>query len=170
MDSIGETLRQARHNKKVSLEDAGRATKIKVEILERLESEEFGALAAPAYTKGFLKLYSDYLGLDSAGLVEAYLQSQGGLRRQGLRVETEAQAKARKPRELQLPIRSVALVVAAVSIAVFGVLLGRNLWARRSRPVPSPLKTPATLPKAGFDPYYQPKHKPAPDVLEPLGK
>jgi len=83
MDSIGETLREARHNKKASLEDASRATKIKFEILEQLEADEFDRIAAPAYTKGFLKLYSEYLGLDSQSITEAYLRSQGGLRRRG---------------------------------------------------------------------------------------
>src|SRR6266404_7902177 len=65
MESIGEILREARHNKRASLEDASRATRIKMDILEQLEADEFDKLAAPAYTKGFLKLYSEYLGLDS---------------------------------------------------------------------------------------------------------
>ena len=58
MESIGDTLREARHNKRSSLEDASRATKIKMEILEQLEADEFDRLAAPTYTKGFLKLYA----------------------------------------------------------------------------------------------------------------
>ena len=113
LESIGETLREARHNKRASLEDASRATKIKFEILEQLEADEFDRLAAPAYTKGFLKLYAEYLGLESQAIVEAYLHSQGGLRRQGLHVETEKAIRARKPRELQLPLGRVALVVGA---------------------------------------------------------
>ena len=83
MESIGEILREARHHKRASLEDASRATRIKMDILEQLEADEFDRLAAPAYTKGFLKLYSEYLGLDSQAMVDAYLRSQGGLRRQG---------------------------------------------------------------------------------------
>ncbi len=78
MESIGENLREARHNKKVSLEDASRATRIKIDILEQLESDEFDRLAAPTYTKGFLRLYAEYLGLDSQSSVDAYLKSQGG--------------------------------------------------------------------------------------------
>ena len=72
MESIGENLREARHNRKVSLEDASRATRIKIEILEQLESDEFDRLPAPAYTKGFLKLYAEYLGLDSQSIVDAH--------------------------------------------------------------------------------------------------
>src|SRR5271154_4979751 len=107
IESIGEVLREARHHKGASVEDASRATRIKMDILEQLEADEFDKLAAPAYTKGFLKLYSEFLGLDSQAMVDSYLRSQGGLRRQGLHVETEKNVRSRKPAELKLPLRSV---------------------------------------------------------------
>jgi len=163
MESIGETLRQARHTKKGTLDDAARATKIKVDILERLESDEFSALAAPAYAKGFLKLYADYLGLDSAAITEAYVRSQGGLRRQGLQIETETAARSRNLRELQLPVRQVLLAVATVTLITLALWLGKRWWSHRR--IASPLATTA-LPKANFEPYYPPKHKPVPEVLE----
>src|SRR2546428_12502995 len=158
-ESIGETLREARHQKRASLEDASRATKIKMEILEKLEADEFNALAAPMYTKGFLKLYAEYLGLDSAEVVDAYLKSQGGLRRQGLHVETEAQIRARRPRELQLPIAAVVRVVAALTLTVLGVFMGHHWWVQRSH---KPAQ-PAALPAANFDAFYKPRDKPAPE-------
>ena len=172
-DSIGEQLREARHNKKASLEDAARSTKIKLEILENLEADEFDRLAAPMYTKGFLKLYAEYLGLDGQQIVDAYLHSQGGLRRQGLRVETEAAIRARKPRELQLPLRNVVRVVAALSLTIVVCYFGARWWLQRKSTAPT--STPAaartaTLPHADFDAYYQPKNKPEPALLEPSGK
>jgi cytoskeleton protein RodZ len=184
MESIGQTLREARHAKTASLEDAARATKIKIEILEKLESDEFDQLAAPMYTKGFLKLYSGYLGLDSQTIVDSYLRSQGGLRRQGLQVETEAAIRARKPPELKLPIRGVVRVVATLTAVVVLGLIVRHFRARHShaqmqagQPAqeqksapPTAAKAPATLPKADFDAYYQPKNKPAPELLDPSGK
>lgn len=183
MESIGQTLREARHIKMASLEDAARATKIKIDILEKLEASQFDQLVAPMYTKGFLKLYAEYLGLDSQAIMDSYLRSQGGLRRQGLQVETEAAIRARKPPELQLPIGSVMRVVAALTAAVVLGLVARHFWSRRSskpvqatqpaaqqRPAPTAAKPPATLPKADFEAYYQPKIKPAPELLNPSGK
>jgi cytoskeleton protein RodZ len=167
MESIGETLREARHNKRASLEDAARATKIKMDTLEKLESEEFSALPAPTYTKGFLKLYAEYLGLESAAVVEAYLKSQGGLRRQGLHVETEVAIRARKTRELQLPMGAVVRVVLALTAVVVVVLVVHYFWVRRSPSVPA---RPAVLPTADFEAVYQPKNKPAPQLLDPSGK
>jgi cytoskeletal protein RodZ len=185
MDSIGNTLRKARHAKMASLEDAARSTKIKIEILEKLEADQFDQLVAPMYTKGFLKLYAEYLRLDSQMIVDSYLRSQGGLRRQGLQFETEAAIRARKPPELQLPTPSVIRVVGAVTVAVILGLSVRHLWARHGRvsqprsergqppqeqKVAATAKAPATLPKADFDAYYQPQTKPAPDLLDPSGK
>jgi cytoskeleton protein RodZ len=166
MDSIGEILREARHNKKASLEDAARVTKIKLDVLEKLESDEFDRLAAPMYTKGFLKLYAEYLGLDSQEIVDTYVRSQGGLRRQGLQVETEATARKRKPPELHLPLRRVVWVVMALTAAVLAGLLIVALVERRPAPSVSATQTPPQLPKADFDAYYQPKTKPAPELLE----
>ena len=171
MESIGEKLREARHNKKVSLEDVSRATRIKMEILEQLEADEFDRLAAPAYTKGFLKLYAEYLGLDSQSMVDAYLRSQGGLRRQGLHVETEKTVRARKPRELKLPLRSVGLVVVGLTVAVFVIVVGKSHFlASRASPRQwnrSCRRTPPRYAKADFDAYYQPKPTPAPELVEP---
>ncbi len=178
MESIGENLREARHNKKVSLEDASRATRIKVDILEQLESDDFDRLAAPTYAKGFLKLYAEYLGLDGQSIVEAYLRSQGGLRRQGLHMETEKAIRARKPRELQLPLRGVGLVVFGLTLVVFAVVVGKSVYSRhRSAATQQGIVAPITtvagqldVPKADFDAYYQPKPKPPMELTESAGK
>jgi len=166
MESIGETLSEARQAKRASLEDASRATKIKIEILEQLEADEFDRLAAPTYTKGFLRLYAEYLGLDGQSIVDAYVHSQGGLRREGRQLVTEKAIRARKPKELQLPLRSVGLVVAGLTIAVFAVVLGKSLFSQHTSPsTQSAAATQAvkgpSIPRADFDAYYQPKAKPA---------
>jgi cytoskeleton protein RodZ len=172
MESIGEILREARHHKNASLEDVSRATRIKMEILEQLEADEFDRLAAPAYTKGFLKLYSEYLGLDSQAMVDAYLRSQGGLRRQGLHVETEKTVRARKPPELKLPLRSVGMVVVGLTVVVFVIVLTKSHLSRRASPPVEPIVSAnaPSVPRADFDAYYQPKPTPAPELVEPAAK
>jgi cytoskeletal protein RodZ len=148
MESIGDLLREARHSKKATIEDASRATKVKIEILEKLESGAFDQLAAPAYTKGFLKLYAGYLGLDSHAIVEAYVRSQGGLRREGLEVETEATAQQRRrTQELQLPMRGIVFTVAAMTVVVFGFWFGRNLSRTRRAERAAAPPSEATLPR-----------------------
>ena len=95
--------------------------------------------------------------------------------RQGLKIETEATIRARKPAELNLPMRRVVAAVAALSLLIALVYTVKMLWPKRTA-VRSPAQTQAAgpaaaLPKADFEPYYQPKTKPAPEVLEaPAGK
>ena len=169
MESIGETLRAARHNKQVSLEDVSRATKIKMETLEKLEADDFVGLAAPMYTKGFLKIYSDYLGIDSAGMVAAYLKSQGGLRRQGLQLETEATLRSRRASEFQLPVGLVLRAMAVVGAVALSAVALHQLWMHRPS-LALPAKKPVILPVADFEAYYQSKTPPAPAAFEPPAK
>jgi len=161
MQSIGETLRTARHEKKVTLEDVSRVTKIKIEVLEKLEADDFKSVGAAMYVKSFLKLYGDHLGLDGKALSEAFLESQGGLRRQGLRLETEATLMAERQNELHLPLGAVVAVVGGVSLLLL-VWWGVRTWQTHRA---APPKT-VVLPRANFDPIYQPKTKPVAETLE----
>jgi len=161
MSSIGETLRTARHDRKSSLEDVSRATKIKIVVLEKLEADDFKTLGAPMYVRSFLKLYADHLGLDSKAIADAYLEGQGGLRRQGLRLETQATLMAERQNELHLPLGVVAAVVGSVTFLLL-VWWGVHTWQTRRAVPPKPV----ALPHANFDPLYQPKTKPVAETLE----
>jgi len=120
-----------------------------------------------------LRLYAEYLGLDSQSIVDAYLRSQGGLRRQGLQVETEKTFRARKPRELELPLRSVGLVVFGLTLVVAVVVVGKSVLSRRGSPTAQQTTAAATqpyVPKADFDAYYQPKPKSPMELVETAAK
>jgi cytoskeletal protein RodZ len=172
MPSIGETLREARQHKKVTVEDVSRATKIKVEILNRLEADNFTGLGGPMYVKSFLKLYADYLGLDSKLIGDTYLESQGGLRRHGLRLETEAVLMAERQSDLRLPLGVIVGVASAVSLLLlswWGMQHWRAARSTSKGPVAVASKIVA-LPRAGFDPIYQPKTKPVAEILDSTGK
>ncbi len=66
MRTVGEILSEARKNKSVSLEDAEKATKIRVKFLKAIEADDFSSMPSLSYSKGFVKNYSEYLGLNSA--------------------------------------------------------------------------------------------------------
>jgi len=69
---LGQTLREARETRGVSLAEAQQATKIRQAFLQALEQENYGVLPPPVYIRGFLKTYSNYLGLDSQEVVQAF--------------------------------------------------------------------------------------------------
>ncbi|HEY8239837.1 MAG TPA: helix-turn-helix domain-containing protein [Kiritimatiellia bacterium] len=76
MESLGQTFKSTRERKRVSLSQAAAKTRIKVQILEGLEKNDFSTIAAPTYAKGFIKMYAEYLGLDPAPLIKEYNERQ----------------------------------------------------------------------------------------------
>ena len=69
MDTIGEKLRSTRESKGYSVEQVARDTNIAKKFLIALEEEDFAIFPGDPYLVGFLKNYSEYLGLDSKKMV-----------------------------------------------------------------------------------------------------
>ncbi|MCS7010092.1 MAG: helix-turn-helix domain-containing protein, partial [Anaerolineales bacterium] len=67
--SVGQQLREARQAKKLSLEQAARATRIRLRYLEALEADELDVFPSPVQARGFLKLYANWLGLSLEALL-----------------------------------------------------------------------------------------------------
>jgi cytoskeletal protein RodZ len=72
MFEIGPALRQARERRRLGLDQAEAETKVRARYLRALEDEEFDLIPGPAYVKGFLRTYADYLDLDGRLFVEEY--------------------------------------------------------------------------------------------------
>ena len=72
MGDLGQLLREAREQKGVSLEEVEEATRIRQKFLQALEEEDYGALPAETYVKGFLRTYATYLELDPEELMAIY--------------------------------------------------------------------------------------------------
>jgi transcriptional regulator with XRE-family HTH domain len=71
--ALGEELRRARTRKKISASEVAAATRMKVQIVEALEQEDFSKVAAPIYAKGFIRLYAEHVGLDPSPLISEYM-------------------------------------------------------------------------------------------------
>ena len=69
---IGEVLKRTRTRRKVDIRTVEESTKIRIKYLRALENEEWEVLPAPAYAKGFLRTYAQFLGLDGDALVDEY--------------------------------------------------------------------------------------------------
>lgn len=78
MASIGMTLRSARIQRGLSIEQVAQDTRISARFLEALEDEAFQELPAPVYVRGFLRSYGNYLRLDPLPLLEQLPASLGG--------------------------------------------------------------------------------------------
>lgn len=74
---LGEVLRTAREAKFIDLARVERDTKIRAHHLAALERGDYRELPAAVYTKGFLRNYGLYLGLDPEYLVDLYRLESG---------------------------------------------------------------------------------------------
>jgi cytoskeletal protein RodZ len=77
MAGFGETLRQARAHKGVTLKEAEQATRINRHHLAALEEEDFGALPPLIYQRGIVRNYAVYLDLDPSKLLGMFEEAQG---------------------------------------------------------------------------------------------
>src|SRR4029450_10227466 len=72
MFEIASSLREARIRQDLTFEEMESRTKVRAKYLRHLEEDRFDQLPGHAYTKGFLHVYADSLGLDGRLYVEEY--------------------------------------------------------------------------------------------------
>jgi cytoskeleton protein RodZ len=72
LGTFGQALRDAREDLGVSLAEAERETRINRRYLDALEKEDASAMPAAVYTRGFIRTYCQYLGLDPEGMLDLY--------------------------------------------------------------------------------------------------
>ena len=70
--SVGETLRHAREDQNLTLEQVSTALHIRARFLEALEATDMRALPSLAQSRGFLRLYAEHLGLDPVPLLSRW--------------------------------------------------------------------------------------------------
>jgi hypothetical protein len=70
--AVGAQLREARRKRKETASEVAAATRMKVQIVEAIEREDFSKIAAPIYGKGFIRLFAEHVGLDPGPLIADY--------------------------------------------------------------------------------------------------
>jgi cytoskeleton protein RodZ len=114
---IGESLREARQDAGIELDEVERTIRIRIRYLAALENEEWGVLPGEAYVRGFLHTYGDYLGLDGAALVDQYNRlGLAGEREQAVETPFEAPREVSGDRLVRRAVPIMVGVVAALAI------------------------------------------------------
>jgi cytoskeletal protein RodZ len=76
MEGLGKKLQEARLARNLTLDEAGRMTKIRPGRLAEIENEDFSEFASLAYAKGFLLIYGKFLDVDVSPYLEAFETSE----------------------------------------------------------------------------------------------
>jgi cytoskeleton protein RodZ len=69
---IGNTLREARVRRNLTLQQVEEDTKIRVKYVQAMENEDFDVMPGATYVKGFLRTYSAYLSVDPEVILDEY--------------------------------------------------------------------------------------------------
>src|SRR5580700_11974252 len=80
LEPVGQDLRAARLRRGDDLATVSRSLKIRKDHLEAVEEDNFSDLPGKTYAIGFVRSYSQYLGLDVKATVERYKQEISGRR------------------------------------------------------------------------------------------
>lgn len=75
---IGSRLRSAREQRGLSLQDAVHETRIPLQRLEWLEHDNYAAFGSLTYARAFLKIYSAFLQVDAAEMLDELPSSRLG--------------------------------------------------------------------------------------------
>jgi cytoskeleton protein RodZ len=70
--AVGATLKQHRDAQKLSVQDVATRMRLDPRVIESLESDDFAALPAALYVRGYLRGYAKVLNLDPSALIAAY--------------------------------------------------------------------------------------------------
>jgi transcriptional regulator with XRE-family HTH domain len=139
--SFGEELRREREIRGISLKEIADATKISKRFLDAIERNDHKTLPAPVFTRGFVREYARYLGLNSDEMVNRYNFAAVGDDRieQSAHLERLTTPQAPPPERKKLPPRGIPPAYARVDRNVYILLIvvialaGVSYWALKHR-------------------------------------
>lgn len=140
MKTAGSILKESRLSKNISLADVEQSTKIRLKFLQAIEEDDFTKLPSLGYAKGFVKNYSEYLGLDSTMVLAFFRRETADVSRVSLLPKGMAEP-FNKPMVHLTPGRFLALLIGALGM-VFLFYFGFQ-YRRLYQPPPLTLEKPA---------------------------
>jgi cytoskeleton protein RodZ len=146
-EQIGSTLKEARRAQGLKISDVSEQLRISGDYLSKLELGAFDELPAPAYARGFLRSYGQFVALDPATLVARYT---------ALSAEAAAMPTYQIPMGARPPQRS-APAIASMLVVCAGIAYGGWYWINggdvndRVAMVPNEIVAPPPVPAAMQD-------------------
>ena len=141
MFQIGDSLREARTRQGFTPTDVHKAIRIRERYLTALEEERWDMLPGEAYTKGFLRTYSEHLGLKSQLYIDEYNARIAGN-------EDDPVSFVAHPTVEERSLKRGILVALAAVLVVGSAVAGLAAWRLSgSSAPPQSTPPPATTPR-----------------------
>ena len=116
--SLGERFRAAREQRGQTLSEVAEHLRIRSVYLAAIEDENWSAIGAPVYTRGFLRTYARYLNLDPEEAVAEY-NARSGVSQAAPAQDAVLRANRQEPGSL----RWLLWVAGAVAVALVGFVI-----------------------------------------------
>jgi len=148
MEGLGKKLQEARLARGLTLDEAGRMTKIRPAQLQEIENEDFSQFPSLTYAKGFLLIYGKFLDVDVSPYLEAFETSET-LTTDGYSYLQEAAdpepIRPVKVRRRSVPVNSgggrssfMPLIIGIIVLVVGFTVMKWLLQMQRLKPRPTP--------------------------------
>lgn len=126
MATAGQELKRERELRGISLKEIADSTKINMRFLQALENDQMDFLPGKFFTKGIIRTYADYIGLEADKILNIYYET---LRREQEEEEREENSHSSEAKDIKnrSRIQSAAWIifVLAVFLIVFFIFKDR---------------------------------------------
>lgn len=156
---VGEVLQAERQAQDVSLESLAAQTRIKVTLLEALENNDFEALPAAVFVKGYIRAYARVLGFDQKPVI-ALLRRDFKESARGQLIPREFLKPSHRRQAWLTPFRLMAAGLSLAAVVVLGYV-GLQMRALSQPPllvVTQPAESAVVAPKVTVRGMTQPEN------------
>jgi cytoskeletal protein RodZ len=115
--TLGERLKKLRGDKRISLNDVARATKIRIDYLENLEEGNYEKLPVDVYVKGFLRSYAEFLGVEEDLFIRLFEKEKG------IKKNIEKKRSPRKEKSAIKPVDISSFVFTPKKVSIILVVV-----------------------------------------------
>src|SRR5947199_3162346 len=151
---LGERFRAAREERGVTLSEVGEQLRIRSVYLAAIEEENWKAIGAPVYIRGFLRTYARFLGLDPEEAVAEFNAATGPV--------VSVSGSPAAPATGQRSLAPLIWIASAIAIGLIGFVIYLYLSPPRTAVTAvrqSATPVPSTAP-TGVTPRPSPRPQP----------
>ena len=121
-ENPGKHFRKLRTDKGLSTKEVSEITRISEVNLNAIENQDFEALPADTFTRGFITIYSDFLGADTPLLVARFMEEREKSRGPVKKSRLMQPRKVLSPKVLAEPSHVSSMTMAAVLLIIIVAL------------------------------------------------
>jgi cytoskeletal protein RodZ len=156
MATLGEEFRSAREARGLSLSDVAERLHIRSVYLAAIEEEDWKAIGAPVYVRGFMRTYARFLGLDAEAAVDRFSSAVPATAAAVGTSRSDDRPRVRERRSDRSGPSVLAIIAVLVAVAVVAYVGYTYMQVRPATAPVVSLASPDSEPAPATDPSSEP--------------